>query len=57
MIVRKVRGQNKLQPILVTSVEVRIAKKLGVPIAAYVKEYVMQIAKQRRWKWYFEGVK
>jgi hypothetical protein len=54
LIVRKARGKNELMPIKVTKVEYELAKKLGLTIEQYVKEYVAFIAKQRRWKWWFE---
>ena len=57
MIVRKARGKNELMPIKVTKVEHELAKKLGLTIEQYVKEYVAMIAKQRRWKWWFERSK
>jgi hypothetical protein len=53
MIVRKKRGKNELMPIKVTKVEYELAKKLGLTIEQYVKEYVAMIAKQRRWTWWF----
>ena len=57
MIVRKVRGQNKLCPIILSKVEYEIIKKLGVPVEDYLNEYIRMIAKERRWKWWFEKQK
>lgn len=54
MIVRKVRGQNKLKPILLSAAEYAIIKKLGVSLEDYVLEHLALIAKERRWKWWFE---
>jgi hypothetical protein len=54
MIVRKVRRENKIHPIKITRVEFDIAKKLGIKLEDFVKEYLAIIAKQRRWKWFFE---
>ena len=53
MIVRKVRGQNKVSKITLTATEVALAKKMGITVEKYVKNYLAFIAKQRRWKWYF----
>ena len=54
MIVRKVRGQNKLHPIILTKVEYELIKRLGVSIEDYVNEQVKMIAKKRKWTWWFE---
>jgi hypothetical protein len=53
MIVRKVRGQNKVGKIIMTVSEVAIVKRLGVPIELFIKERLARIAKERGWKWYF----
>lgn len=55
MIIRKRRGKNELMPIKIYSGEYNLAMKLGVPIEEYVKAAVMRVAKERRWKWYFES--
>ena len=55
MIVRKVRGQNKVGKVTITSHEVEICKKLGMDVEDFIKEALKLIAKERRWKWYFEG--
>jgi hypothetical protein len=52
MIVRKVRNQNKVGKIILSKAEVDSVKRLGVPIETYVKERLLQIAKQRKWTWY-----
>jgi hypothetical protein len=54
MNVRKVRGQNKLKPIILSKEEYDLAMRLGLKIEDFVKEYLKIIAKQRRWKWFFE---
>jgi hypothetical protein len=54
MIVQKVRGKNELKPIRVTKSEYDLAMRLGLSIEDFVKEYVKRVAKQRRWKWWFE---
>jgi hypothetical protein len=54
MYVRKVRGKNAIYPVRMTSVQAMLAKKAGVSLEEYVKAYVAMIAKQRRWKWFFE---
>ena len=53
MIVRKVRGQNKVGKIILSRTEYEIARNLGVPIEIFVKHSLIFIAKKRRWKWYF----
>ena len=57
MYVRKVRGQNKISKIIMSRSEVEIAKKLGMNLEDFVREFVRMIAKERRWKWYFEQEK
>lgn len=52
MLVRKVRGQDKIGKVIMSQSEMDSVKKLGVPIEVYIKERLLQIAKQRRWKWY-----
>lgn len=54
MIVRKRRGKNELMPIRMTKVEYDLCMKLGLTVEQFVKEYVAMIAKERRWKWWFE---
>jgi hypothetical protein len=53
MIVRKVRGQNKVGKIILTETEVELVRKIGISVELYVKRRLEQIAKERRWKWYF----
>jgi len=57
MYVRKVRGQNKISKILMSSSEAEIVRKLGIDLEKYVREQLRMIAKERRWKWYFEKEK
>jgi hypothetical protein len=52
MLVRKVRGQDKIGKIILTPAEVAVVRKLGIALEVYVKERLLQIAKQRRWKWF-----
>ena len=52
MIVRKVRGQNKIGTIQLTRVQYEVVLKMGIPIEAYIKQSLILIAKKRRWKWY-----
>jgi hypothetical protein len=54
MLVTKVRGQNKVGKIIMSKAEFDIVKRLGLSIDDYIKEQLKQIAKQRKWKWYFE---
>jgi hypothetical protein len=56
MLVRKVRGQDKVGKIIVSRFEFESAKRMGVTIEAYIKQRLIQIAKKRRWKWYFNKV-
>lgn len=53
MLVRKVRGQDKVGKITLTPSEVAVAKKMGIPIEKWVTTQLIFIAKKRRWKWYF----
>ena len=53
MIVRKVRGQDKVGKIIMTVSEVALVRKMGVPIELFIKEQLARIAKERSWKWYF----
>ena len=58
MIVRKLRGQNKIGKIIVSETEANIARRMGVALEDYVKNYLAQIAKKRKWKWFFnKGIK
>lgn len=57
MIVRKVRGQDKVGKIVLSRSEVESVKRMGVLLEAYVKQRLIQIAKKRRWKWYFNKEK
>ena len=52
MYVRKVRGQDKVGRIILSSSEVATVKRLGIRLEDYVKETLLLIAKQRRWTWY-----
>jgi hypothetical protein len=52
MFVRKVRGQNKVGKITLTAAEIAVVRKLGMALEGYVKQALLIIAKQRRWKWY-----
>lgn len=53
MLVRKVRGQDKVGKITLTPSEVAVAKKMGIPIEKWVTTQLIFVAKKRRWKWYF----
>ena len=54
MIVRKVRGQNKIHPIRLSQSELKLCKMLAINPETYVNEYVKDVAKKRKWKWFFE---
>lgn len=57
MIVRKVRGQDKVGKIILTRMEVAVARKVGLSLGDYVKQLLIVIAKKRRWKWYLDRSK
>jgi hypothetical protein len=57
MLVRKVRGEDKVGKVILLASEVAVARKMGIPVEKYVKARLVQIAKQRRWKWYFNKEK
>jgi len=53
MIVRKVRGQNKVGKIILSRTEVEVVRRRKVKLEDYVKQVLILIAKRRRWKWFF----
>ena len=57
MIVRKVRGKDEVGKIIVSKIEVDAVRRMGVPLEKWVKHMLTIIAKQRRWKWYFNKEK
>jgi hypothetical protein len=57
MLVRKVRGQNMIGKVILLAAEVAVARKMGIPVEKYIKARLVQIAKQRRWKWFFNKEK
>lgn len=57
MLVRKVRGQNKVGRMYVSVTEVELARRMGIPLEFYVAQQLVFIAKKRGWKWYFEKEK
>ena len=57
MYVRKVRNENRVGKITLTPTEVALAKKMGISLEKYVKNRLVQIAKERRWKWFFDRSK
>lgn len=57
MLVRKVRGQDKVGKITITSSEAKFVRFMGLPLEQYVKQMLLKIAKQRRWKWYLNKEK
>ena len=54
MLVRKVRGQNKVGKVILTPTEMEVVRKQGIPIAFYIRQQLVFIAKKRRWTWYFK---
>jgi hypothetical protein len=57
MIVRKIRNQNKIGKIILSKSEVDAVRRMGLEIEDYVRQRLIQIAKERRWKWYFNKEK
>lgn len=57
MIVRKTRGQDKVEKIIVSRAEAEVVRRMGVPLEEYIKTQLVLIAKKRRWKWYFKEPK
>jgi len=57
MLVRKVRGQNKVGRINVSATEVEMVRRMGIPLEFYVAQQLVFIAKKRGWKWYFNKEK
>jgi hypothetical protein len=57
MYVRKIRGQNKVSKITLTASEVALVHKIGISVELYVKRRLRQIAKERKWTWYFNKEK
>jgi hypothetical protein len=57
MLVRKVRNQNKIGKIILSATEAELVRKMGLKIEEYVKQRLIEIAKQRRWKWFFNKEK
>jgi hypothetical protein len=57
MIVRKVRGEERIHPVKMTKAQADLCRRLGIPLEVYVKQYLDMIAKQRRWTWYFKKAK
>jgi hypothetical protein len=54
MIVRKARGKNKVGKITLLPYEIALVRKLGIPVEDYVREALLFIAKERKWKWFFK---
>jgi hypothetical protein len=57
MLVTKVRGQDKIDKVILSKTEVDLLRKMGIPLQVYAKEQLLKIAKKRRWKWYFNKEK
>lgn len=57
MIVRKIRGEDRVGKVILSRTEVEVAKRLGVALEDYVKQMLRHIAKKRRWKWYLNKEK
>jgi hypothetical protein len=57
MLVRKVRGQDKVGKIILLAAEIAVVRKMGIPVEKYIEARLVQIAKKRGWKWYFNKEK
>ena len=57
MRVRKVRNEDRVGKITLSASEVELAKRMGISVEKYVKNRLVQIAKERRWKWFFKEYK
>ena len=57
MLVRKVRNQNKVSKIILSKTEADVVRRNGVSLEEYVKQMLIEIAKKRRWKWFFDKEK
>ena len=53
MIVRKVRNENRVGRVILMREEVEAARKMGISVEKYAAERLVQIAKKRKWKWFF----
>ena len=53
MFVRKIRVQNKIGKVILSSAEAAVVRRMGVSLEAYIKVQLVHIAKKRRWKWFF----
>jgi phage I-like protein len=54
MRVRKVRNEDRVGKITLSASEVELAKRMGISVEKYAKNRLVQIAKERRWKWFFK---
>jgi hypothetical protein len=53
MIIRKTKGEQKLEKILIYKADLTIAKALGLTINEHIAQEITKVAKRRRWKsWY-----
>ena len=57
MRVRKVRNEDRVGKITLSASEVELAKRMGISVEKYAKNRLVQIAKERRWKWFFKVYK
>jgi hypothetical protein len=52
--IKKIRGKDEIAPIKVSHSEYMYIKNLGYEIEDYIRMLVEQIARARRWKWWFD---
>ena len=57
MIIRKVRGEDRIEKIIMSRIEYESCKRHGVSVDVYIKQMLRMIAKKRRWKWYLNKEK
>lgn len=57
MLVRKVRNQNKVSKIILSKTEADVVRRSGASLEEYVKQMLIEIAKKRKWKWFFDKEK
>jgi len=54
MDIKKVRGENRVHPIKLSDAQMQICRVLYIEPEVYIKTLLEEIAKKRRWKWFFE---
>jgi hypothetical protein len=52
--IKKVRGENKIQPIFMRQHEYEAIIMMGYDPKEFLEKLICHTAKKRRWTWYFE---